>query len=195
MADSARRQMTVEEFLVWDDGTDMRYELVDGQPVAMAPPTPSHTGLTGELSGRIHRQLANRPGCALHIGLGIQSVRRPSSYYVPDLLVMCGPADRKRSDVGEPRLVVEVLSPSTESTDRRVKLPDYRLIRSVNEVLLIDPLLPYAEIHRRLDTDRWLTFLLHRADARLVLESVGLDVALGDLYRDIPTPDGSASSA
>ena len=42
MAEPATRRMTLEEFLRWDDGTDTRYELIDGVPVAMAPPAVAH---------------------------------------------------------------------------------------------------------------------------------------------------------
>ncbi len=43
-------KLTLAEFLDWDDGTDTRYELIDGRVVAMAPPSPRHSALTGRLA-------------------------------------------------------------------------------------------------------------------------------------------------
>ena len=69
MADAASRRMTVDEFLAWDDGTDTRYELHEGQPVAMAPTRRSHSGLVGELARHIGNRLAeHRPECRVWIG-------------------------------------------------------------------------------------------------------------------------------
>jgi Putative restriction endonuclease len=51
MADVAEKRMTVAEFLTWDDGTDTRYELLDGRPVPMAPVTASHSIIVAERAG------------------------------------------------------------------------------------------------------------------------------------------------
>ena len=186
MADTATRRMTVEEFLQWEDGTDTRYELIDGVPVAMAPVSDPHGTMAGLLAGRIGQALEQRPGCFLKMDIGVRSPTRAANYYVPDLLVACGPVDRDRSEIPDPVLIVEILSPSTETTDRRQKLPDYRLIPSVGEVLLIDPRRVYAEVHRRLDAERWLTDLLRDSDAILRLDTIGLAIKLGELYRGLP---------
>jgi Uma2 family endonuclease len=186
MADAAPKRMTVEEFLQWEDGTDTRYELIDGQPVAMAPVGDPHGTMAGFLATRIGVALQQRPGCFLKMDIGVRSPTRAANYYVPDLLVACGSVDRDRREVSDPVLIVEILSPSTETTDRRQKPPDYRLISSVGEILLIDPRRVYAEVHRRLDAERWLTDLLRDADATLRLETIDLAVKLGELYRDLP---------
>jgi len=182
MADTAQRRMTVEEFLEWDDGTDARYELIDGQPVAMSPNVDPHGVMVIELGARIREALSDRPDCRVRTGLGVRSPRRRASYYIPDLVVACGPIDRDGRELQNPILLVEILSPSTERLDRRIKLTDYRRIGSGQEILLIDPSQPYAELHRRLDGDRWLTFLLQDDDGTLELKSVGLELPLSTLY-------------
>jgi Uma2 family endonuclease len=67
MAEPAIRRMTVDDFLRWEDGTDTRYELVDGSVMAMAPPTPRHGTLVLRLGGAIDAALRARPPCAAHI--------------------------------------------------------------------------------------------------------------------------------
>ena len=68
MAEPAIRHMTFEEFLRWDGGTDMRYELIDGFPVAMAPPVEAHRILAVRLVSWIDAALAGRRPCNAQIG-------------------------------------------------------------------------------------------------------------------------------
>ena len=57
MADAAEKLMTVAEFLEWDDGTDTRYELIDGRPVAMAPVAASHSIIVANLGHALKSRL------------------------------------------------------------------------------------------------------------------------------------------
>jgi Uma2 family endonuclease len=186
MADAAQRRMTVDEFLVWNGDTDVRYELVDGQPVAMAPVSDAHGWISGQLSGRIYEALRQRSGCGVRLGLGLRSRRRPQSFFIPDLVVSCEPIRAGQQELEQPILVIEILSDSTEQIDRSIKLPDYQLIPGLQEIALIDPRRVHAEVHRLVGEDRWLVHLLRTPDSRLILESVGIDLRLGELYAGIP---------
>jgi len=177
--------MTVEEFLVWDDGTGTRYELIDGQPVAMAPNMSAHGRLVGRLAGSIENALRSRAGCGVWLNIGIRAARA-DSYFIPDLIASCEPVTKSQRELVAPILIVECLSDSTEQVDRSAKLPDYQLVPSLQEILLIDPRRVHAEVHRRVGEDQWLVHLLRTREARLVLQSVGLDVALGELYEGLP---------
>ncbi len=84
-----------------------------------------------------------------------------------------------------PLVIVEILSPSNENKDRKVKLPDYRAIPSVAEIVLLDQQQLYCEIHRQLDDGRWQTDLLRHGDSILVLESVGFEQPLSVLYANV----------
>ena len=98
-------------------------------------------------------------------------------HFVSDLAVTCSPYQRGEQLVKDPILIVEILSPGTERHDRRTKLPVYRDIDSVSEILLIDSESVFAEILRR-DGDRWITELVQERDAILRLASVDLSVAM-----------------
>jgi len=71
MSEAAVKQMTLAEFLRWEDGTDTRYELLAGQPVAMAPPAPPHGFLAARLCARIEGALQSRRPCMVQIEVGI----------------------------------------------------------------------------------------------------------------------------
>lgn len=133
MAEPALRLMTVAEFVAWDDGTDQRYELVGGVPVAMNPPAAPHALIVTEVGAALRRRL-ERP-CAAYSGGGVRAADDDRTFRVPDVVVSCRPS--RGAWVEEPRLIVEVLSPSTEREDATKKLAFHRGIASVEEILLV----------------------------------------------------------
>ena len=89
MAEPAEKRWTVDEFLAWDDGSDRRHELVDGQIVAMAPPSEAHAAIVSNLGATIHSQL--RPPCRVLTEFGIRLADRDDRFYQADLAVTCAP--------------------------------------------------------------------------------------------------------
>ena len=192
MSERAIRPMDVAEFLRWEDGTDTRYELVGGFPLAMAPPARAHGILCARLAGLIDSGLRRRRPCAAQTEAGITRPDRDDSFYVADVAVSCRPYERGEQLVQEPVLIVEILSPGTERHDRLTKVPVYRGTGSVEEILLIDSASVYAEVLRR-EGDRWITTLVRGPDAVLRLASVDLAVAMAELYDGIDIdPDAEA---
>jgi Uma2 family endonuclease len=183
MAEAARRRMTVDEYLVWDDGTGRRYELVAGEIVAMAPPSEAHSVLVGALVHEIAKTL--KPPCRVGGEVGIPLAHRRDAYFQADVAATCRPPEHGTVGMAEPLVVVEVLSKSTEQHDRKVKLPDYRRIASLREIVLIDSERLYCEVHRRKDDGTWQVDIMVEPNERLALNSVGLDVALSTLYANI----------
>jgi Uma2 family endonuclease len=188
MAEPAFRAMTLEEFLRWDDGTDTHYELIGGFPVAMAPPAAAHRILAMRLGSRIDAGLAQRRPCNAQGEAGILHPDRADTYFEADIAATCERHEFGQQALNTPFLIVEILSPSTERHDRRVKLPAYRQIETVQEILLIDSDGMYAEVHRRAG-DQWITEILRGPDTVLSLTSAGLEVRLGELYEGIALPD------
>jgi Uma2 family endonuclease len=193
MAEPALRHMTLEEFLCWDDGTDTRYELIDGFPVAMTPPAEAHRILAVRLVSRIDAALVGKRPCNAQIEPGVVRPDRANSYYVPDIAVTCEPNEPGRQVMLDPIFIVEILSPSTERTDRRLKLPAYQTIASVREIMLIDADSHHAELYRR-ENDRWGIQLVRGADTTLFLSTVNLRIAMSELYDGIAIPAATAGS-
>jgi Uma2 family endonuclease len=188
MSDPATRGMTVDEFLRWEDGTDTRYELVGGFVHAMAPPAPAHGRLAARLTGAIDAALRSRPPCGVYSEAGIVRPDRNDTCYIADLAVSCQPLRPEDRLISDPVLIVEILSPSTNAFDRNTKVPDYRRIASVHEILLIDSQTVFAEVLRR-EGDHWITEIVQGPAATLSLTSVPLTVAMADLYEGIPLPE------
>jgi Uma2 family endonuclease len=191
MADPAQRRMTVEEFLVWDGEGDTRYQLRDGVPVAMAPPSSAHSILAGNLAGHVFVVLQKRPGCRVQSEAGLRSSRNSRSFHHVDLGVSCSPATRGEHEILEPILLIEILSPSTAEDDRRFNLLDYQQIPSVHEIVLVESRFMHCEVYSRLQGDQWLVRLLQRPDDPLVLQSIGLDLPLSTIYANVPLEEAS----
>jgi Uma2 family endonuclease len=188
MAEPAIRRMTLAEFLRWDDGTDVRHELIDGIAVAMAPASRSHGARSGNIAGAIHAALQSRPECTVYIEAGIVPPNRADNFYVPDLSVSCNEPDDDETQLRNPVLIVEILSPSTAIFDRTRKISDYGLISSVREILLLDSRRMFAEIWRRA-ADGWMHEVIEDPGASLTLNCIPLSISMGALYRGVRIPD------
>jgi Uma2 family endonuclease len=184
MAEPAIKPMSLDEFLRWDDGTDRHYELIGGFPVAMAPPAAAHRMLAARLVSRIEAALEKRRPCNAQGEAGILHPERSDTYFEADIAASCERHEFGQQALTEPFLIIEILSASTERHDRRVKLPAYRQIATVLEILLIASDGLYAELHRRSGA-QWITEILRGGDAVLSLASVPIEIRLADLYEGI----------
>jgi Uma2 family endonuclease len=176
MAEPAHRKLNVDEFLTWDDGTDRRYELVRGEIVAMAPPSQRHGTIVALLAAALIRGVPRE--CRVVVEAGIRLADRDDTYYQADLAVTCAPPSGSQH-VPEPRVIVEVLSPSTAQYDRGTKLPDYREIPSIDEIVAISSTGRDAELWRRSGTS-WIVSRINRGTLRL--ESIGAEIDLDAVY-------------
>jgi Uma2 family endonuclease len=167
--------MSLAEFLEWDDGTDTRYELIDGRPVAMAPPIEAHGTIVANLAAVIRPKL-NAP-CRVVIEAGITPADRADTWYQADLMVTCAPAERGARAITEARLIVEVLSPSTAVHDRGVKLADYRKLASVEQILLVTSEDRHVEVWRRAEDGWKVQDLIGDAEVPLALDGQPLPLA------------------
>ena len=93
----------------------------------------------------------------------------------------------------DPILIVEILSASTERTDRRLKLPAYQTMESVREIMLIDADSHHAELYRQ-ENDRWGIQLVRGAEASLFLSTVDLGISMSELYEGIAIPTVAVGS-
>jgi len=175
MAEPAEKRMSLAAFLDWDDGTDTRYELIDGRPSAMAPPIEAHGTVVANLAAAIRPRL--KSPCRVVVEAGIIPVDRADTWYQTDLVVTCAPAERGARAIAQPRLIVEVLSPSTAAHDRGVKLADYRRIASVEQILLVASEDRHAEVWLRAEDGWKVQDLIGDAAIPLALDGQPLPLA------------------
>ena len=180
------QRMTVAEFHDWqppDPFQDRRWELVDGEPACMAPPSIDHGAIQSEIARLIGNWLvAHRPSCRVITTPGvIPRIKSDTNERVPDLGVTCSPPRAART-LSDPILLIEILSPSNEARTR-ANVWAYCSIPSVAEVLLLSGTSVAAELLRR-DAEQGWPELPEQlgANAALHLDSIGLTITLRDLY-------------
>ena len=183
-------RMSEVDYLAGEHDGQPRHEFVDGYAYAMTGTSQRHNRIALNLASRLLAHLHGRP-CQVHIADIKVHVRRAKAYYYPDIVVACreqGPAVAGASDVVDaPTLVVEVLSPTTEATDRREKLHAYRRLASLQEYALISQDRHQVEVFRRASDTAWLRLLYEPGDD-LELTSVGLRVPMASLYEGTDAP-------
>ncbi|MFO1069951.1 MAG: Uma2 family endonuclease [Geminicoccaceae bacterium] len=173
--------MTVAEFLAWDDGTDTRYELMDGRVIAMAPPSTVHATIAQNVGELINRHLAGRAPCRAMQAAGVALPDEHDTVYVPDVLLTCEPLDRSPL-ARAPRLIVEVLSPSTKGIDQKRKVPAYGRLPTVEEIWLVASDERWVLVWSRVG-ETWVAGLPSMGSALFGSQVLGGDVALDQVYR------------
>lgn len=106
-------------------------------------------------------------------------------------VVTCDGPGGDRYTRSEPRLIVEVLSASTERVDRTEKLHAYRRVESLREYVLVSQDTTLVEIHRRGAGDEWAVEVLTGTEEQIALDSVGLALSLRDVYRNVRFDEAS----
>ena len=135
----------------------------------MAPPAVAHGVLSPRLGARIETALRAGLHASVQSEAGIAKLDQDDTCYIADLAVTCRPPERGQQLLRDPLLIIEILSPGTVSYDRQVKVPDYRRIPSVHEILLIDSASVFAEVLRRIENS-WITEIVQGRQAVLSLE-------------------------
>ncbi len=180
MADAAEKRMTVAEFLRWDDGTDTRYELIDGRPVAMAPAAPAHSIILINLGHELKSRL--KPPCYAGAEAGVERPDRDDTFYEADIVVSCTRVEPGTKVIPNPVVVIEVLSPSTIEHDRGRKAYDYSQIELVREIVLVASEQRHVVIWRRRGQKWEVENLI--GDASLELGAVGVTIPFAAIYAD-----------
>ena len=135
MSELAASFVPVEEYLGWGE-RELRYEYVDGAVFAMSGGTRRHSRLAIEMSRLLANTAAQGGPCAVYSSdMRVQVTR--TRYYYPDVSVSCEPGDEFDTTETAPCLIVEVVSPSTEQTDRREKLVAYLNTETLRHYLIV----------------------------------------------------------
>jgi len=175
--------MNVPAFRLWVEGRPEheRWELLDGEPVLMAPPRERHQRIVMNLAGRLDA-LAEPRGCRAMPGLAILSDAMDDFAPIPDVVVRCGPPlpDGYATD---PLLVAEVLSPSTVSLDRGRKFDFYRTVPSLKVLLIVYSDETRVELWRR-EAEDWSGTALS-LDGTVALPELDGAVPVRDIYRGL----------
>jgi Uma2 family endonuclease len=177
-----------DEYLRLEAQSPIKHEYVNGEMFAMTGSTLRHNAIALNVAAALRSHLRDTP-CRAFINDVRVRVERTHSYYYPDLLVSCARGaqtmDLGAMTVEDPVLVIEVLSPSTEATDRREKLLAYRTLPSLSEYVLISQDEARVEIHRRRGDIGWEK-IEYSGPETVEFASVSLQIGMGEIYEGVP---------
>jgi len=177
-------KLSPDEYFEWEAKQEIRYEYINGDVFAMAGGTIAHSMVAANLISLLRPHLRGK-NCRV-LGSDAKVGISPSGeFFYPDLLVTCDDRDRKSAKaVFYPKLIIEVLSPSTEASDRREKLVNYQSIESLQEYVLVSQDEIKVEVYRQDLQGDWTMEVLGSEDT-LVLNSINLSLTMKDIYEDI----------
>jgi Uma2 family endonuclease len=176
--------MSFDDFLRFDGEPDRRYEFVGGEPHATAPSSDRHGRVAQNLGAVIERALGDESACAVVQGGGIPVEHEEETrFYVADLVMTCAEASGE-AFVREPRLIVEVLSPSTSGIDKHQKFPDYGAVPSALEIWLVASRSRWVLVWQRQEGGGWVGSFPYIGAQAFRSRVLGAEVGLDRLYRN-----------
>lgn len=171
-------RISPDEYLTHERTSDVRHEYVDGEVFAMVGSSLRHNEIAGNIFATLRLSARDR-GCRAYMSDAKVRVELANAYYYPDVVVTCDPPANDRYVINAPSLIVEVLSDSTESIDRRSKRPHYQSIPSLRELVLVAQDERRVEVYRR-TADGWLHETI--TSGAVMLEALGITLPLDDIY-------------
>ena len=176
---------TAADYLAWESAQLDRHEFLDGEVFAMAGAEDRHVTVSMNLAFALRQHLSGSP-CRTYMSDMRLHVAAANSYFYPDVLVTCSPLDLASAMVKtEPKLIAEVLSPSTAAYDRGVKFSHYRRLASLEEYVLIDLDTRSTDCFRKGDDGLWVLHPLARGET-VSLASVALELSAAQLFAEVP---------
>jgi len=185
------QRLTRQEFVDWAGGQTGRFERVKGEPIAMAPERAGHVRIKTRIWAALDRAIQRAGLDCEALGDGITVEIDADTDYEPDAVVNCGP--RLAEDAvaaSNPVIVVEVLSPSTQSIDSNAKLADYFRVPSIQHYLIVQTRKREVIHYTRAGSDI-VARILHLGG--ITLDPPGIAIDLADIY--VPPPDATGSQA
>jgi Uma2 family endonuclease len=178
------RLLTIEEYFHLEEQSTVRHEYLDGEIRAMSGVTRQHSSIAGNVFARVWG-MARGGSCRVHqadVMLQIGKV-----VYYPDVMAACGPEPADPRVELEPSLIVEVLSPSTERTDRGEKAMSYRGLPSLTTYIIVEQDRRWVERQWRTPNGTWQREIFSDAGA-VAIASPALTLTLDEIYEGVMMP-------
>jgi Uma2 family endonuclease len=185
-----KSHLSVAEYLTGERESPVRHEYVEGEVYAMAGASDRHNRIAGNIYARLSTHLGEGP-CEPFIS-DMKVKVSPEVFYYPDVVVTCDAVGADAYFREEPRLIVEVISPSTERIDRHEKMMAYKSVPSLHEYVLVSQEEMRVEVYRRKGAE-WDAQIFTATEEQLQLASVELSLSVGEIYRNVRLPEADAA--
>ncbi len=186
-----KAHLTPEEYLAGERAAEEKHEYFQGEAFAMGGASFAHVAVSSNLLIALGTQLQGKPCRVFSADLRV-SVSRTGLYTYPDVSVLCDEPqfdDDQRDTLLNPRLLIEVLSSSTEAYDRGKKFVHYRTIESLAEYVLVAQDQPRIEQFVRQPSGDWLWHEAAALEESIRLPSIECELKLAEVYDRVEFPD------
>src|SRR5450631_2950265 len=181
MAQREYPTIRINDYLALDQNSqDVHYEYLEGELRMLAGGSPNHSIIGMNLAGILYTQLADKPCIAYNSDMQLQLSE--SRYVYPDITITCDPRDQEPEDkkIHYPSIVVEVLSPGTETVDRGKKLLYYQAHPTIKDYILIDSQSILVQVYHR-EKSRW-TLSTYGLKDEVPIENLEIQFSVKDAY-------------
>jgi len=185
VAHSQSLLLSVAEYLQMERISLVKHEYINGAIYAMAGANDAHVTIALNMAALLRNHIRGS-GCRVYITDMKVRLETPNCFYYPDIMVTCNSRDRENSTYKcFPKLIVEVLSASTEAFDRGDKFADYQTLTSLEEYVLVNTRHQRVECFRRYGDGMWILQSYTPESKYFTLQSVELTATLAELYEDV----------
>lgn len=193
VASAQNSYITTEEYLQLETTSDTKHEYFNGEIYAMAGATDTHVTIAGNIFALLLAHLRGS-GCRVYISDMKVRIETKNRFFYPDVMVTCEAKDRENSTYKKfPRLIIEVLSDSTEAFDRGDKFADYQSLPSLQEYVLINTKKARIECFRRTDDGLWLLQFYELDKIDFELASLEFSAKIEEVYQEVNFPSPTDS--
>jgi len=194
MASRTIPYVTPEEYLEIERNTDGKNEYINGEIFPVEGGTRAHSRITTNTILAVGKRLAGGV-CEVYDSSLNVCIDRSSLYVHPDVSVICGKpeyASSGKDTISNPRLVVEVMSPTTANYDLGWKARRYWKIASLRNLLLIEQEEVWIEHWFRAEGGKWESLVLESLSDILCVESLSIEIPVSEIYRGVEFPEPAA---
>ena len=187
VAEKTPNCVSPQQYLEQEEQAEFRSEYWNGEILAMSGGSAAHNRILRNLTRRLGNQLDGST-CDSFASESRVRISECNAYFYPDAFIVCGGAQTEATQmetVLNPVAILEVLSPSTEATDRGRKFACYRTLASLQYYVLIEQARPAIDLYTRQPDGGWLLTILSGPEAMLSLETVGVALPLSEIYQRV----------
>jgi Uma2 family endonuclease len=176
--------LSVADYLAFEETSDVRHEYIGGAIHSMSGGSERHSTIAGNIFANLRTNLRGGPCRVYAENFKVRlEAGREDIFYYPDVVVSCHKADIEKYFLRLPTLIVEVLSPSTETTDRREKKLNYLQVPTLHEYVLVAQDRREVTIFRR--ATGWVGEIFTASESLVEFRSIQQGVTLAEIYEDV----------
>ena len=181
-------KLTVDEYFAMDDASERPLEYHDGEIFPVVDATIQHAVIHSNTWLCVGSRLKGSP-CVSTTQLRVRATAR--NYVIPDITVVCGgfvPAAESKDAITNPKVIVEILSPSTADFDHGGKFALYCELPSFTEYVLIAQGAPKVEVFYKVSDVKWILSKYEGIQSIVKIESLGIEIPASEIYEGIEFP-------